>query len=339
MQKWRRLLVWAAAMNLALGAEVAFGQTVIVRKAPPGSRVEVALNTATAGSATVDPNGDASVPFTLPETAGKAEIDAYVFVDYCDTTRRVVIVERGRAPGPPPAGCDRREVPGLYWVRKVSTLVVDTGSAIPTLLLIKGSYSLVDPIAKSWTPSMTGLSVFGGAALGKYRDAHALACGDVTPCGGHDSGIGYTAGLTYWFSRFIAAEGSYLRPARATANGSGSTFKFDSSLDPKVMTLAGKVGGPIGPVRLYVLSGVNRHWARSRTTETIGDAAQAIEFETRGWGLVFGGGGEVWVAPAVALYGDINFISLKGSPAGGGEVRLDDRLRLFTFGARVRLGG
>jgi hypothetical protein len=338
MQKWWQLLVLAAAMNVCLGAGVALGQTVIVRKAPPGGSVEVALNAATAGSGTVDANGDATVPFTLPETGGKAEIDAYIFVDYCDTMRRVVIVERGKAPLPPQAGCDRREVTGLYWVRRVNTIVVDVGGAIPTVLLIKGSYGLTEPVARSWTPSLTGLVVFGGGGLVKFRDAHVIACGDVTPCGGHDSGLGYTAGVTYWFGRFLGAEASYVKPPVATADGSGSTFKFNSSLDARVMTIAGKVGGPIGPVRLYGLAGTNYHWATSSTTETIDSATQTFEFKTQGWGLLFGGGGEVWIARSVALYAEVSFAGLKGPATGGGEARLDDRLRLVLFGARVRIG-
>jgi hypothetical protein len=206
------------------------------------------------------------------------------------------------------------------------------------MLLIKGAYDLFEPVARSWTPSLRGLSIFGGGVFTGYRDAHLIACGDVTPCGGDDSGLGYTAGITYWFSRFIAVEGSYLKPPAATANGSGATFTFDSSMEPRLLLIAGKVGGPIGPVRLYGLAGANHHWARSRTTETIDNASQTIEFDTRGWGLVFGGGGEVWVARAVALYGEAAFVGLKGAPPGGGEVRLDDRLRLFTFGVRVRIG-
>jgi hypothetical protein len=338
MQKWRRLLVLAAAMNFGLGTSVALGQTVIVRKAPAASPVEVAVNAATAGSAVADANGDATVGFTLPEAGGRAEIDAYVFVDYCDAMRRVVIVERGRAPLPPAAGCDRREITGLYWVRRVSTLVVDVGGSIPTLLLIKGAYGLNDPVARSWTPAMKGLSVFGGGAFSTYRDAHQIACGDVSPCGGSSSGIGYTAGATFWFSRFVAAEGSYLQPSKATANGSSTTFNFDSVLDPRLITIAGKVGGPIGRVRLYGLAGANYHRATTTTTETIEAATQVIEFETKGWGLLFGGGGEVWVSRFVALYGQIDFASVKGAATDGGEVRIDDRLRILTFGARVRIG-
>ena len=35
------------------------------------------------------------------------------------------------------------------------------------------------------------------------RDAKTIAFGTVTPCGGHDSGLGYTAGATFWNKRFL----------------------------------------------------------------------------------------------------------------------------------------
>ena len=123
-------------------------------------------------------------------------------------TRRVVIVERDRLPPAPEAGCTRRQISGVFWVRPVNTIVIDAGGANPTLLLIKGSYSLdPDKPDRPRTASLGGLVVFGGGGFGAFRDVRALACGNVTPCGGHDSGLGYTAGATYWFGRFVGAEG------------------------------------------------------------------------------------------------------------------------------------
>ena len=114
------LPVLAALVNVCLGAGVAAAQTVIVRKAPPGTRVEVAVN----ASANVDQAGDAKLPIDLPAAAGKPEIDANVFVDFCDTTRRVVIVERERLPPPADPSCTRRQISGVFWVRRVNTLVM-----------------------------------------------------------------------------------------------------------------------------------------------------------------------------------------------------------------------
>jgi hypothetical protein len=338
MQRSLWLPVLAAVLNVCLGAGVAAGQTVIVRKAPPGERVEVVLNDATVASATANPAGDATLPLDLSASGGKPEIEANVFVDFCDQLRRVIVAERTRQPLPPAAGCERRTIAGLFGVRRVNTLVVDVGGPNPTLLLIRGSYSLDPAAVRSWTPSLTGLQIFGGGSFMTFRDAQAIACGDVTPCGGHDSGLGYTAGVTYWITRFVAAESSYLKPSKATAQGSGDTFSFTNSLDAHVVTIAGKVGGPIGPVRLYGQAGTNYHWATSLTTETIASATQTFELKTQGWGWLFGGGGEVWIAPSVALYAEAGFAGLKGKDTGGGEGLIDDRLRFILLGVRVRLG-
>jgi Outer membrane protein beta-barrel domain len=337
LRSWE-LPVLAALVNVCLGAGVAAAQTVIVRKAPPGTRVEVAVDAATIASANVDQAGDAKLSIDLPAAAGKPEIEANVYVDLCDTVRRVVIVERVRLPPPADPSCTRRQIPGVFGVRRVNTLVVDVGAANPTMLLIRGSYSL-DPDApmRAWTPSLTGLVVFGGGEFGTFRDARTLACGNVTPCGGNDSGLGYTAGATYWFSRFVGAEGSYVKPGKVTASGSGGTFNFDSSLDVQLVTVAGKIGVPAGPVKLYGQVGANYHQATSRTAQTIGGASQTLEFKTDGWGLFFGGGIDAWIASRFALYAEANLASLKGNDAGGGEPQIDDRLRFLTVGVRIRI--
>jgi len=338
MHRAVRLPALAAMLNVCLGAGVAAGQTVIVRKAPPGTRVEVVVNATAVASGSVDEAGDAKVPFQLAAAAGKPEIDANVFLDTCDTTRRVIVIERDRLPPAPETNCTRRQIPGVFWVRQVNTLVVDVGGANPTLLLIRGSYGLgPDAVPTSWATAMTGLSVFGGGGFGKFRDARALACGNVTPCGGHDSGLAYTAGATWWFSRFLGVEGSYVKPGKATATGSGEGYSFDSSLDTQMATMVGKVGVPAGPVKLYGLAGASYHGATSRTVQTIDGATQTLEFETEGWGWLFGGGAEVWLAPRVALYTEASFTTLKGEALGGGEALIDDRLRLIAVGLKVRI--
>ena len=286
----------------------------------------------------MDPAGDAKVAIDLAAAAGKPEIDANVFLDTCDTTRRVVIVERDRLPPAAEADCIRRQISGVFWVRKVNTLVIDAGGVNPTLLLINGSYSLdPDAPARSWSPSLSGLVVFGGGGFGSFSDARALACGNVTPCGGHDSGLGYTAGAAYWFSRFVGAEASYLKPGKVTANGSGGKYNFDSSLDAKMLMIVGKGGVPIGPVKLYGLGGLNYHEALSRTTQTIDGASQTLEYQTQGWGLMFGGGLDAWIASRVALYVEGGFADVKGKPLAGGELEIDDTLKFILVGVRLRL--
>ena len=339
MHRAWRLPALAAMLNVCLGVGVAAGQTVIVRKAPTGSRVDVVVNAATVATTTVDAAGDAKVDFDLVKAAGKPEIDANVFLDTCDTVRHVVIVERDRLPLAPEAGCTRRQISGVFWVRTVNSIVIDAGGANPTLLLIKGWYSLdPDTPDRPRTASLGGLEVFGGGGFGAFRDVRALACGNVTPCGGHDSGLGYTAGATYWFGRFVAAEGSYLKPGKVTANGSGEGYSFDSSLDADMLMLVGKGGVPIGPVKLYGLGGLNYHEARSRTTQTIDGASQTIEYQTQGWSWLWGGGLDAWIAGRVALYFEGRFAEINGKPIRGGQLEIDDTLKIIVVGVRIRVG-
>ena len=332
------LPVLAALLNVCLGAGVAAAQTVVVRKAPPGTPVEVVVNATPVGSANVDPNGDAKLVFDLAAAAGKPEIDANVFVDTCDTSRRVVIIERDRLPAPAEAGCVRRQISGVFWVRKVNTIVIDVSGVNPTLLLVVGWYSLdPDKPDRPRTANLGGLVVFGGGEFGSFSAARDLACGNVTPCGGHDSGLGYTAGATYWFGRFIAAEASYMKPGKVTANGSGEGHSFDSSLDTKMLMIVGKIGVPIGPVKLYGLGGLNYHEALSRTTQTIDGASQTSEHQTQGWGTLFGGGLDAWIASRIGLYFEGGFAEAQGRPIAGGELEIDDTMKYVVVGVRVRL--
>jgi hypothetical protein len=344
MQRPWRPLVLAAVLNVA-GAAVAAAQTVTIRNAPPGSAVEVVLNTATVATGTVDPSGVATLAAKMKDAIGKTEIDANVFVDVCDSKRRVLIVEVGAPTLPVDAGCDRRQISGLYWVRPINTVVVNLAGADPTLLLIKGSYGVpvpgpdgTDPVAEgrsSWRPSPTGLVLSGGAGLSAFRDAGDVACGTV--CTANDSGLAYTAGVTYWITRFLGVEGTYLKPKKMTAQG-GNTFTFDSTLDADVWTIGGIVGAPIGPVRLYGKGGVNYHQATSTTNQTINNATQTFAFQTKGFGWLFGGGAEGWITSRVAIFGELGLAKLRGDAEGGGEALIDDRLRLLLGGVRVHIG-
>jgi hypothetical protein len=335
MKPWRLLV--AAALNVTIGAGVAAAQTVVVRQAPASETIELFLNATKVATATVDPTGEATLPLNLhANNAGKTQIDANVFTDACDKLRRIVVVERGQPAAPLQPGCSRSEISGLYWVRRVNTLVVEVGGPNPTLTLLKGTKGLEPD--KPWTASPKGLVLFGGGGLSGFRDAAAISCGDASPCDANNGGFVYAAGATLWITRFLAAEGSYIRPAKASANGSGSNFNFESTIDAQIVTVAGRIGVPIGPVRLSGQVGTNYHYATLKTRETIGTESQTFEVETRGWGWVFGGGIELWTAPAFALYADAGLAGVKGTPTGGGESRLNDRLRFVTFGARVKIG-
>ena len=345
LKPWRPLVI-AAALTGTLGARPASAQTVIVRNAPAGAPVELAFDAATVATGTADAEGQATLALDLT-ALGKTEIDANFFVDVCGTTRRVLITERARTPAPPASGCDRREIPGLYWVRPINTLVVDVGGFIPKVLLVKGKYTPPKPAATTTEgsdeptpkrPSPKGLVLSGGAGLAKFRDARLLACGNIATCGGHDSKLGYTGGITYWFTRYLAAEGTYIKPSQVTATGSDTTFAFNSSLSADVFTVVGKLAAPFGPVRLYGQAGTNYHQAVSTTTDTIAGATQTFELRTHGWNWVYGAGFEGWINNRTAIFAEFNLAKIKGSDERGGEGQIDDRFRTLMAGLRVHLG-
>lgn len=359
MMKTVRTLAVAAAFNLlVVGVGVAAAQTVIVRHAPPASTVELVLNAATIGSATVDAAGDATLAVNLSEHGGKAETDANVYVDVCGSVRRVLIAERAVQPPAGGPGCTRTQIAGLFWLRKISTLVVDVGTPGPRMWLSQG------PAPKQWLvdspddvvivrrSAPKGLVVFGGAGMTKLRDTVAISCGNVAECAGDGLEVGYAVGVAYWVARFLAAEGTFMKPADANASGSGTGFRFDSALDSRLMTIAAKVGPAIGPVRVYGKVGMNYHRAAFRTTQTndettitvdnvtqtVKGGTQTFELRTSGWGWLFGAGGEGWITNRFAIYGEAGRAVLKGDSVGGGQGLIDDAVTFVLFGARVRVG-
>lgn len=354
-QPWRSLTV-AAVLSATFGVGTAAAQTVMARNVPAGEQVEVMLNGKPVGSATANAAGDATIPFNMRDSLGKTEIDANIYVDGCDKTHRVWIVEVG-APVPSEGTCNLRNVSGLYWVRPINTIVVnDVTASIPSLLLLKGSYTPPAPGQEGASaPRMElpgGLIVFGGGGYVKTNQATAVACGDVTDCSGDESGIGFTGGAEYRFARWLSAQVSYIKPPAATANGSGSTYRFTNEQKAHVFTVAGKVGVPIGRAMLYGRGGANYHQAKIETTQTqdprtvtVDDVVQTIpggtqtfELKTDGWGWLFGGGLEVWVSRSFAIYGEFDYGALKGSDVSGGEARIDDRVTSALLGLRVHIG-
>jgi hypothetical protein len=220
---------------------------------------------------------------------------------------------------PPQPGCERRDIPGVYWVRPINTIVVDVGGFIPKVLLIKGSYT--PPAGDNDFLSVVGgqlqLASAGGPVLSgglglraASRDARTLRVRQRTPCGGPRCQIRLHGGITHWFTRWLAAEATYLKPMETTATGASGTFTFDSSPAP-TFHVVGKLAAPIGPVRLYGQAGMNYHQAISRTTDTVAGASQTFELRTHGWDLVFGGGGEGWITHR-SRFGEVNFARIKG---------------------------
>src|SRR5262245_54055611 len=94
---WRPLAL-AAALHVVVCVGVAAAQTVIVRRAPAGSKVEFVLNADTIGDAVVNADGDATIVAKVP---GKTDMDAYLYVDTCDALRRIFVVQRGQSPPSP----------------------------------------------------------------------------------------------------------------------------------------------------------------------------------------------------------------------------------------------
>jgi hypothetical protein len=330
-----RPLVLAAAISLTAGAAVAGAQTVIVRQGPAGSAVEVFVNSTQVGAGTVAASGDVIVPLKLPAPVGRTDMDARVHVDVCDKVHRVQIVERTALVPAVDAGCERKDIPGLFSVRRITTLVINVGGPTPTLLLIQGKYSL-DP-KKVWSPWPAGLVVSGAGTFTRVADTPARACGDVTGCSEDGSGFGYAGSATFWFNRLFAVEAAYIKPADATGSGSGDNFTFDSALDAHIFTFTGQIAAPIEKVRLYGHGGMNYHDAVFETSETLGGISHDLQLKTTGWSWNFGGGMEAWIRPSVALYAGFDFINLKGKASGSNEGRLDDKLTVIQVGARVRL--
>lgn len=348
---WRPLAC-AAALIVWLGAGPARAQTVMVRDAAAGSTVDLLLNGAAAGSATTDSAGRATIPFTLPPSAERQgnSIDAYLFVDACGTTFRLLIVERAQPVPPQPVECTRRESLGLFLLRPVSTIVLTLADATPTVMLRQGTVTFGP--RRLTRPTASGPVLFAGGGFTSFRDTNPRACGNAPECSGKDRRLTGIAGADFWFLPFAGVEGAYLKTDEVTAEGGGTGYRFSSFTDPHVFTIAGKIGVPMQRGRLFAKVGGNYHRARTGVTQTfdpvtvtidgqdqtIAGGTQTFEFETDGWGWTFGGGGELWIRPRLALYGEFNVAALKGEAIGEAEAIMDERITSFLFGLRFGLG-
>ncbi len=348
MMKPLRLLSLAAAFALSAGAGTAAAQTLYVRKAPVGSTIELVVNSTKAGSAQTDANGDVRIPIDLSTHIKKDEIDARVYVDTCGQNRRVIITERDGAPPPPESECTRQEITGVFLIRRVSSVVVNVGGPVATLLLRQGSYSLRARGPRRSAP--TGLVAFAGATMVNYADALDFGCSGVPTCSGDDSGFSYTVGAEYWFSKFVSAEGGYFKPPDLTIEGSGTGYRFNSFLEPHLFYGAGKIGVPAGPIRFYFKAGFNYHRAESGTTQHIDETSvtdengvttvtpartTTVTADTSGWGWLLGGGAEAWIGRRFAVYGEFGGAGIKGDSEIADQGRIDNRIRIFIFGGRI----
>jgi hypothetical protein len=358
MAPWRPL-AFVAALNLTVVVGVTTAQTVMVTKAPRGATIELALNAATIGTATADNTGKATLPVNLSSRGGRTEADVQIFVDVCGNLRRVLLVEPGLQPQPQQIGCTRRELAGVFLMRQVTTMVVEVTASAPAVWLRQG------PVPTQWLgeesgrisskklrrPSPRGLVLFGGGGPASFAYATSVACGNVENCSGEDSRLAYTGGVTLWVFPFLGAEASYTKPADVTASGSAGSYRFDNSLSSSLVTVGGKVGLPLGAVRLYAQAGADRHEATSTTTQTIDDRAytdidgnagtltggtQTFVLRTSGWGLSYGGGIEVWVSRKLGIYAEFERAKLLGPSRDGDPGRIDERVTSFRLGLRIR---
>jgi hypothetical protein len=349
MSKSLRLLAVAAVLNIGASA-VASAQTVLLRGAAAGDTIELMVNGTKTATATAG-EGLTSLIGKLPTNdANRVEMDATVFVDVCPKRQVVHIVERTQPQPAREEGCERRDINGVFWVRQRSTLVVDTSNAIPTLLLRQGEY---DPTAATrGRESPRGLILFAGGGWGAYHSLLAEACGDVGSCEGKEGGGAWTAGADLWLTRFLAVEGAYVKPHKASFDASGENFRFTYFMDAELFTVAGKLGIPAGPVRLYGRGGIGYHRATRSVTQTndplnfTGDdgtpinvpgGTQTLEVKTEGWGYLFGGGLEGWVSPRFALFGDATYYQLEGPAKSGTDIPMDGRVFNVVVGIRLKI--
>lgn len=355
---WRSLCV-AAALNVIVTAAAA-AQTVIVTKAPPGSTVELVVNSTLAASAAADPAGQVRFALTPEVRGGKKESDAYVFVEYCDNLRRVILIEPGME-GFPGGQCPRREVPGAYVVREVTTLVINVAEAAPSVLVRQGRVPptwLTDeadqpPSQKPANAPGRGLFGYAGGGLASFANAALFACGS-TDCTGSTKPLTFAAGMTFWLNPYIGFDAAYLKPGEVRLDGGIDTlFKYTSGLDTNVLTLVGKGGLPLSYIRIYGFGGAT--WSRAHwdTLETIDDqtvvvdgvettvtgGAQGLDLYTQGWGWVAGAGMEIPVSKRVMIFTEGGRAGIRGDDRQGGEGKIDDRILYIVAGLRVRIIG
>ena len=359
---WGALAV-AAAIYATAGAGVAAAQTVIVRNAPAGSSLELVLNTETIGTVKADASGLGTLPVNL-QGKGRAQADVNIAFDVCEGVRRVLLVERGLQP-PPLQGrdCTRHQVPEVFALRPVTTLVADMGPATPTVWVRQGRPPetwLRDQTeeeraaAKVRRPSPTGFFLFGGGGMVKVNKVVAAACGTIEECSGDDFVPGFQGGLGIWATRWLAFEASYIRPTNVTAAHDSEFFRFDTTFDVHIINLGAKAGVPLGPVRFYGHGGTTYHQANFITDETIDDnttttdtgevlqlpgGTQTFTLRTDGWRYYYGGGIEGWIGRSWAIYGEVTRSALKGKTMDEGEGELDSAATTLMAGIRIRIGG
>jgi hypothetical protein len=356
-RSWRPLAL-AAAVVFTAGLGVATAQTIIVTNVPAGAKVDVSLADASAGSGTADATGNAKIAANLLTPADGNEVVLDIHLDSCGDAWGVVANVHGFQPPPASVSCIRKEIPGPFVVRHVTTLVIDASDP-PTLKIRQG------PAPAEWLRhgeaavptafvARRGLSIFGGGGINDFSNAIQQFCGDTSGCNAYSARPAFQGGGVYWFTRFLGAEVSYVRPLAITASGSGSNFSFNSSLQSNFIYATLNGGVRLRRVRIYGQAGGDFHQATSTTTqtvtpstvtladgtvETLAGGTQTSGFRTQGWGWLVGAGTEMWFSRAAAIYAQAGYAKVKGHETGGGDGSIDDKAGFVMFGFRVHVFG
>ena len=362
----RRSLVASFVCQLVISVSLASAQTVIARHVPAGSTVELVMDGRVVGSAKADTEGIATITATDNVTV---PIDAGVWVDYWGDIHRLVLSRRGSQPAADVV-CRRVEVAGLYYVQRITSVVVDVREA-PTVRLRQGRVPdswLRDPVpvvagtqgegqgagqspaaARPPLPPLTGLTVFGGIGRGLASDFEAQVCGNVS-CA-NENATPYTGGLAWWITDFVAAEARYNYLGEHQANASPAGYGFTTTREGAVLAFTGRGGVRLGKVRPFGRAGLAYHTATVSTTQTVDGTAivvdgvtqtipggtQVIQSRTSGWAPVYGGGAEIWLSQFFAIFGEMQRIELKGPDDRGADIEIDDAELNVQVGVTIRI--
>jgi hypothetical protein len=329
-------------------ASAASAQTVIVRNAAPSAPIELRLNDDAVATATADSTGTATLSTDVSARLRKDETSVHVSVDDCGQQRRILLVEAGVSV-PPPGACSRVTVRDLFSARRVTTFVIDVGGTRPVVWIRQGpapadwlgDREAREERTRTWTPAPVGLIVSGGVGGAGISDFEAKACGDAPTCSASNVRPVVAASLAFWLKPWLGVDIGVLHPGRFSTSGSGTSFTFNSTLETRIVTIDGRVGGQFGPARIYGIGGVDQLSAAMTTTQTVTSGAvggQTFGFKAEGWSWMAGAGVETWIVPRVGLFAEGVLLSLNGSPIDNGQGSIEDKVLYVVAGARVAFG-
>jgi len=345
---WCRVLI-LAFVAICANAAAAAAQTVTVIGLPTKSSLTVLFDGMSVGSAPADAKGIATVKFNAVRTG---DTDVRLYRETCGEEIRILLQSRA-ATLPPPSSCPRQEAGWIFSLRPITTFVVDAGAEgqmqvsisqgpAPAIWLVRGA-TAARGHTREWDPPIQALVVSGGGGTIGLSSLSQPNCGDVTGCTSGGMRPAYSAGATYWLGSFVGIYGSVGRASEVKAHGTGTSFSFDSATRLDRANVAAVVGGPAGPTRIYGIGGMTFNRTITKSSESI-DAAgaatrptQQTEIETRGWGLLFGGGIEVWATPRIGIFGEFTDSTLRGDDVKDGEARVDGTAMAITTGMRFKL--